>query len=432
MHPIITPAELQNHSTTPGVAGTDTAIRASTQSETSAQQSHELASGQWAADGGRSDLIPVPIHEPLHHSSSYNDTSSALPNGSPRYLASLYQLIAQSDSDHSGSGVDYSIHHSSEITGSSVGVLQNTRNQAEPATRAKRKYIAVDDIASDASAPNSADGSAQACAIPTLPGGIPSNIIPSGWPNSLHDVSIQFPADSQIPSPSFRLSPPAWISDDDCDYTTLSQPQLHLIDCDPFELPPSSNAKSLNVPQSSRANRITTGAPKKYECCKSSCKQRLACPFYKYEPQLHPNCMFKSFKTIGHMGQHLKQNHKLKPNHCKLCWRSFETTDLLTNHTQYCVQTGGVSVNGMGKFPRMRWPVEKKWYWCWEKLFGKEVMQPECPFSHPIDDLQSHLLAQYNNPLKLEYIAGEWAGEDDGSTNCTNYTERPSLSTSPD
>ncbi|GAW19945.1 hypothetical protein ANO14919_094380 [Xylariales sp. No.14919] len=237
--PLLPPYLLhQTHSTS---AGTDTAIRASTQSETSAQQSHELASGQWAADRGRSDLIPVPIHEPLHHPSSYNDTSSALPNGSPRYLASLYQLIAQSDSGHSGhsgSGVDYSIHHSSEITGSAVGVLQNTRSQAEPATRAKRKYVAVDDIASDASAPNSADGSAQACAIPTLPGGIPLNIIPSGWPNSLHDVSVPFPADSQIPSPSFRLSPLAWISDDNCDYTTLSQPQLHLIDCDPLELPP--------------------------------------------------------------------------------------------------------------------------------------------------------------------------------------------------
>ncbi|TGJ82550.1 hypothetical protein E0Z10_g6223 [Xylaria hypoxylon] len=369
---------------TQGISGgTGTGISTNTESETSAQPSNEPASEQWNVDRGESDLVPVPIHEPVHCSSSsaeatgYNDTRSGLPNDS-----SHYQLTPQFDS---GPGVDYSIQYSSETTASAAGTLQNTqRQQEEPATRAKRKHVAVE------SAPNSADGSARTCAIPIWPSGMASDIMSSGWSNSLIDVSIQF-------------SPQTWGSDEDY-YTTLSRPQLHLVDCDP-----PLSAKSLNTPQSSQGNRTTTSISRNYECCKYSEKQRLACPFYKYEPQLHSGCMFKSFKTIGHMGQHLKQHHKLKRNHCKSCWRNFETTDMLINHTRYCIQTGGVSVDDMPEFPRMRLPVDKKWYWGWKKLFGQAAALPPCPFSHPIEDLQAHLLTQHTNLYQPEYIGRDWA-----------------------
>ncbi|KAF2968778.1 hypothetical protein GQX73_g4831 [Xylaria multiplex] len=403
--------------------GTDTGISTDTQSETFAQQGNELAPEQWDVGRDESDPVPVPVNEPFHHSSTrYNDTRPGLPNSSPPSSASLYELF------------DSGLQHSSETTTrSSAGAFQNTQShQAGRTVRAKRKHVAVEDIASNASTPSSENNS-QTCTITMLPGRIAPEMMPLGWSNPLIDTSVQFPefpADSQFPSPSFRPAPLTWVSDDDYDFTTLPQPRINLVDCDPSEHPPSS-AKPIDIPQSSQGIRGTTDASRYCEACESSGKQRLACPFYKYEPQQHPGCMFKGFKTIGHLGQHLKQNHRLKPNHCKLCWRSFETADLLTNHTQYCIRTGGVSVDDLPEFPRMRLPAEKKWYWGWKKLFGQAAALPHCPFVHPIQDLKAHLWAQYTDLPQPEYIGTDWAGES-ASLYCANYIEGSSVSTSSD
>ncbi|KAI0539232.1 hypothetical protein GGR58DRAFT_464958 [Xylaria digitata] len=408
-------------------AGTDTGISTDTQSETSTQQGDELAPEQWDTSRDESDLVLVPVDEPFHHSSSssaeitrYNDTGPGLPNGSPPHSASLYELF------------DSGLQHSSETTVKpTAGALQNTQShQAGPTVRARRKHVAVEGIASTASTPSSKDSSLQTCAIPMLPGGIAPEIMPLGWSNSPIDSSVQFPADSQFPSPSFRPAPLTWNSDDDY-FTTLSQPRINPVDCDSSEPPSPSGAKPIKIPQSSQGIRGTADASRYCEACESSGEQRLACPFYKYEPQRHLSCMSKGFKTIGHLGQHLKQSHKLKPNHCKLCWRSFETADLLTNHTQYCIRTGGVSVDNLPEFPRMRLPAEKKWYWGWKKLFGQAAALPQCPFSHPIQDLKAHLWAQYTDLPQPEYIGTDWAGENT-SLDYTNYIEGSSISTSSD
>ncbi|KAI0904009.1 hypothetical protein F4823DRAFT_628968 [Ustulina deusta] len=397
------------------VIGTSTGISTDTQPETSAQQSSQLALEQWNVSGSGINLVPVPIHEPFHGLFSsaevpnYNDTRSRL-HCSPQDPSPLCQLSTQFASSLAPS-VDYSMQHASGTTRTVVGALQNIQHPpVESKTRLKRKHVAVYNTAADASAPNSETQSAQTCAVPMLPGRLAFGPVSSGWSEFPVDATIQFPVGSQIPSHSIRPTPLSWVPSDD--YTALSPS-------------PPSGPKLLSIIDSSQEGRSTHRVSRHHECCESSGSQRFACPFYKYDPKLYIHCMLKSFNSIGHMRQHLKYNHKLGPNHCKLCWRTFDTADSLTNHAQCCkTATGGVPVHDLPAFPRMRLPAEKKWYWGWKKLFGEAAAPPPCPFSHPLEDFQVRFRVQ-SPDLYVDFAEEE--GDDK-----EEETNEHSLSMSPD
>ncbi|KAI8633310.1 hypothetical protein F5Y19DRAFT_417414 [Xylariaceae sp. FL1651] len=83
-----------------------------------------------------------------------------------------------------------------------------------------------------------------------------------------------------------------------------------------------------------------------------------------------------------------------------------------------CSPTGGIAVDHLPGFPKRRWPVDKKWYWGWKKLLGEAATPPECPYSHPWEDLRAHFQAQSSNSLTLGLL--------DKVSLCENGT--PSLS----
>lgn len=98
----------------------------------------------------------------------------------------------------------------------------------------------------------------------------------------------------------------------------------------------------------------------------------LACVFYKYNPEEYSSCMQKSFKDIGHLGQHLKKAHR-------------------------------------GKIPPIPKAHQKnsnwKWYWVWRRLFDRHP-PPRCPYTHPDQDMKAHTLHQFFRDLSTAQKAG--------------------------
>ncbi|KAI1757067.1 hypothetical protein F4782DRAFT_525834 [Xylaria castorea] len=384
------------------ILGTKNITSTSTQPETPSQQTKKFTSVQRHVGGCENELVQVhvqgAIHDPLLSTGAANDddTRCRLSNGSP-------QLVSDMD-------VDYPIHPTGETTGYTVGALQSIQShQVEHAA-----------VAIDASAPNAEGQSIQGWPMPMFPVGINSDTILSVWPTSSEDVSIQPLAD--LESQNHPIGSLPW--DFDYDYTVPLQPQLPLIDYHPPE-PPPSNIKSLDILRPPKNGRVTKEASRHYECCEPGGSQRLACLFYKYDPRLHMGCMSKSFINIGHLRQHLDKSHKLGPNHCMSCWKIFDTADKLANHTTtQCIPIGGLPVDALPGFPKIRLPPDKKWYWGWRKLFGEAVAPPQCPFFHPWEDLKAQ--------FRRERPSSSPPEEENGSSSYASHAVEASLSMSID
>ncbi|KAI8948922.1 hypothetical protein F4801DRAFT_555219 [Xylaria longipes] len=390
------------------VLGTRNITSTCTQSEEPSQQTNIFASERGGYGNG---LVQVHVHGAIHNPlssagvTSCDDTRSRLPNGSP-------QLVSDTD-------VDYSIHLTSETTGSTVGALQSIQSR-------QVEHVAV---VVDASAPNAEGQSTQGCATPIFAGGITSDELLSVWPAFSEDVSMQLSTD--LESQSHSIGPAlSWVFNND--YTVPLQPQLPLIDYHPPEPPPSS-IKSLNILKPPKNGRVTKGPSRLYECCESGGSQRFACLFYKHDPRLHMGCMSKSFTNIGHLRQHLDKSHKLGPNHCTSCWKIFDTADKLTNHTTttQCTPIGGLPVDCLPSFPKMRMPADKKWYWGWKKLFGEAAALPQCPFFHPWEDLKAQFRAESLSPSQSN-CPGRDLEEENRKSSYTSQAEKAPLSTSLD
>ncbi|KAI0817822.1 hypothetical protein GGR55DRAFT_622105 [Xylaria sp. FL0064] len=375
------------------VIGTGTGSGSNTQVEILPQKGSELALEQWNVSSEEVAPVPIPLHEPNHDSLSPIELAH-LPGGSSHDPNTLYRL---NNKFHPSliPGDHHLIQPVSGTTHSGVGALQNVQHHpVDPKTGLKRKHIAVDNSATGTSTRNSGDQPAQSCDIPLLSGGIDIGLLASaGWSEFPLDASTQFPVDSQIPNHSLEATPLLWVPTDNT--AILSQP-------------PSLGAKSMNTTQSFPEGRATKAVPRPLECCKSNQSPRFACQFYKYDPHHYIGCVLTSFNSIGHLRQHLNQKHKLGANHCKLCWRTFNTADALANHAQCCkVPTGGMPVDNLPDFPRIRLPAEKKWYWGWKKLFGEATALPPCPFFHPpLEDIQVQFRVQ-NPDMSHRIIGGE-------------------------
>ncbi|KAJ3566973.1 hypothetical protein NPX13_g6938 [Xylaria arbuscula] len=145
--------------------------------------------------------------------------------------------------------------------------------------------------------------------------------------------------------------------------------------------PSGPTPKSKKMIRSSRKQRVITKGLSQH--ISSGCKfggtpQRLACHFYKYDPGTYFSCGLSSFDTIGHLTQHLKQKH---------------------------------SLNSLPNCPRIRAPVEKKWHWIWNKMFGEGPPSPPCPYSHPVHDIQDHQYQAQSPELSSSLVREESRGE---------------------
>ncbi|KAI1140223.1 hypothetical protein F5Y05DRAFT_309990 [Hypoxylon sp. FL0543] len=127
----------------------------------------------------------------------------------------------------------------------------------------------------------------------------------------------------------------------------------------------------------------------------------LACLFYKRNPELYSSCIYKSFKTISALRQHLDNEHKLGPYHCTSCWDSFSDKKSLETHTN-CQQTGGIPVDKLPTISKARGSPNTKWYWTFKKLFGESSPLPRCPHTHPIPDMKYHNIRQF-----IRYLASK-------------------------
>lgn len=342
--PFLAPYTLEQ----PHIIDTSTSTSANTYSETHAQLTPE----QWNHGGYEGDPIPpAPNDWPFYDSPSsttaidYGGAGSYLPSGDPdsEYADALYYGLA-AQFTHSPSA-DYYMPHTHEATNLGTGV-EPTGNFA---------------------------------CTPILPAGIKADCILPGL--SLSEFSLDFP--TQITADSQIDTPVPWALH--FDHWPL------LVDHTSAE-PAASSAEPTNISKSSRKGKSTKSASKYCELCPLG-EERLACLFYKYDPELHVNCLSKNFDSIGHLRQHLDQNHKLGRHHCTSCWRTFETAEALTIHG-HCTPTGGKPVDKLPGFPKTRIPLDNKWYWCWRQLFGEAAALPACPFYHPWNDAAAHIHAQ--------------------------------------
>ncbi|KAI1357082.1 hypothetical protein F5Y01DRAFT_11023 [Xylaria sp. FL0043] len=372
------------------VIGTGTDSGTNTQVEIPPEESSELALEQWNVSNEGTAPVPIPLHELFHDSLSPIGLTH-LPSGSSHDPNTLYRLNNQVDPSFTP-GDHYPIQPVSGTTRSGVGALQGVqRHPVDPKTGLKRKHVAIDNSATGTNTRHSGDQPTQSCDIPL--GGIDTWLLAAHWPAFPLDASTQLPVGSQTPNHSLEAIP---------------LPRVHTDDTAILSQPPSLGTKSMNTTQSFQDGRATKVVHRPPDCCKSNRSPRFACPFYKYDPHHYIGCLLTSFNSIGHLRQHLNQKHKLGVNHCKLCWRTFNTADALANHAQCCkVPTGGIPVDNLPVFPRMRLPAEKKWYWGWKKLFGEATALPPCPyFHHPLEDIQVQFRVQ-NPDMSHRIIGGE-------------------------
>ncbi|KAI1418485.1 hypothetical protein F5Y13DRAFT_196290 [Hypoxylon sp. FL1857] len=154
--------------------------------------------------------------------------------------------------------------------------------------------------------------------------------------------------------------------------------------------------------QVDRKDRHTNGSTEACESCSSATEsdraKPLACLFYKRNPDLYSACIFKDFKTISALRQHLNKDHKLRPYHCTSCWDSFHDNMSLKRHTN-CQPTSGIPVDQLPMIYKGRDNSIMKWNWIWKRLFGKETPLPKCPYAHPMQDMKYHNLRQFSQYL---------------------------------
>ncbi|KAI0836782.1 hypothetical protein F5Y06DRAFT_273352 [Hypoxylon sp. FL0890] len=146
------------------------------------------------------------------------------------------------------------------------------------------------------------------------------------------------------------------------------------------------------------AGPITKACESCLSATESDKAKPLACLFYKRNPELYSTCIYKAFKNISALRQHLDNDHKLGPYHCTNCWDSFSDKKLLETHAN-CQETGGIPVDQLPTISKTRDSPIKKWYWTWKKLFGERTPPLKCPHTHPIPDMKYHNLRQFSRYL---------------------------------
>ncbi|OTA70041.1 hypothetical protein K449DRAFT_427553 [Hypoxylon sp. EC38] len=160
--------------------------------------------------------------------------------------------------------------------------------------------------------------------------------------------------------------------------------------------------KKRLISQGDRKDGYAGGTAEACESCSAATEPNkdkpLACLFYKRNPDLYASCIFKDFKTISTLRQHLNKDHKLGPYHCTSCWDTFSDKKSLEAHKN-CQPTGGIPVDRLPTIYKARDSFSTKWYWTWRKLFGEKTPPPKCPHRHHIQDMKCYNLRQFSRYL---------------------------------
>ncbi|KAI0203819.1 hypothetical protein F4808DRAFT_476206 [Astrocystis sublimbata] len=382
------------------IPGTNDSITPSAQYETIPQQTDEFTSEEWHLGSCEGGYVHGYTHEYFHDTNFAGTQLSHDPS----------RLISDTD-------IDRILRSTSETAGFNTGGLQSTQSPQQEHVAAGIDVSVTD-----------AGWQSQAFAMPPSPGEMTLDAFPSAYPNFLEDIPTQYPVtwENQHQSgPSF-----SWIFNND--FPVPFHPQLPPADYQPHQslpLSPPSSTQSIDAHKLPSRDRVTRKPFKQDECCKPGANQRFACHFYKRNPQLHMACAPKSFANIGHLRQHLDKCHKLGPHHCPTCWAVFDSADQLTNHasttTARCIPKGGIPVDDLRTFPKIRMTVENKWYWGWRQLFGEAAVRPQCPFFHPYEDVNGWRKDGPSPPRSDS--SGRDLIENSRSPDHTNYAEDASL-----
>lgn len=139
-----------------------------------------------------------------------------------------------------------------------------------------------------------------------------------------------------------------------------------------------------------------------------------ACPFYKFDPRRHYNCVEKhKLKKFAHVKQHVSRKHILKSNYyCMACNSQWENDQW----EQWNVHIRSPDCQGKLRFNPDDSPLHhscppgydrlnsmprgsstEKWYWMWDQLFPEyQHLRPESPFvesgiAEPVSLFAQHL-----------------------------------------
>ncbi|PNP76218.1 hypothetical protein FNYG_10507 [Fusarium nygamai] len=121
---------------------------------------------------------------------------------------------------------------------------------------------------------------------------------------------------------------------------------------------------------------------------------KLACLFFKLDPQEFQRCIKFKFSRWGDVLQHLKRNHLIEGDHCPKCRKEFEGEFAEADKDEHirqdtCVEktaldTGLLLQNEYDDLNGLHGTPEEKWLKAWEKLFGDHPA-PYSPFFETVD-----------------------------------------------
>ncbi|KAF5548553.1 hypothetical protein FPHYL_9884 [Fusarium phyllophilum] len=130
--------------------------------------------------------------------------------------------------------------------------------------------------------------------------------------------------------------------------------------------------------------------------------KKLACLFYKLDPQEYQCCVGYSLTKWDHVLQHVKRRHLVKGEHCPDCREEFEGEFaeaeknehilLGTCEKKTALETGLLLEEEYNDLTGLHGSHEEKWFKAWVKLFGEHP----APYSPFIETLESMLEAQYS------------------------------------
>ncbi|EMT73630.1 hypothetical protein ACKRZS_003449 [Fusarium odoratissimum] len=130
--------------------------------------------------------------------------------------------------------------------------------------------------------------------------------------------------------------------------------------------------------------------------------KKLACLFFKLDPQKYQCCAGYNLIKWDHVLQHLKRIHLIQGEHCPNCRKEFEGEFAEAEKNAHILQdacekktlleTGLLLEEEYNDLTGLHGSHEEKWYKAWKKLFGEHP----APYSPFIETLESMLEVQYS------------------------------------
>ncbi len=114
----------------------------------------------------------------------------------------------------------------------------------------------------------------------------------------------------------------------------------------------------------------------------------LACPFFKFNPIRHMECMLRNrLKDLPFVVQHVLRSHELQPIHCLVCGEAFRSHDECDSHTKTgscerrAFEYPGLTQDQQAELrkPRRHLNEEQRWFAVWDIAFPGSP-QPDSPY----------------------------------------------------